>query len=154
MKFTVLFLAAIAAAANQQFFLKATSTDDNTFDKTNIKKVDSHPHVFSVGGDEGKDLVVLFQDDWTSLVDEDGRGVNVDSNTGEVGSSAPFGREPATPGFYIEDNRLKFNGEDHWRACPGGGDKYSLTNKDGPGCKTIYLDVANRYIPFKSDGKA
>lgn len=140
MQLYIFFIAALVSA-NDFFKLKATTTDDDFFDKTPIKKVDSHPHVFSVGGNEGNDLSVKFQDDGSSLVDDSGRGINVDGDTGEIGNVAPFGREPATPGFSVKDGRLLFNDEDHWRACPSGDDKFSLTNKDGEGCKTIILEV-------------
>lgn len=107
-----------------------------------IKQVDSHPHVFSVGGNEGNDLTLSFQDDKTSLVDSNGRGVNLDSNTGEVGSVAPFGRAPATTGFSIADGELTFDNSKDFYACPSG-NGYSLSHKEcvggtGIGLKVIY----------------
>ncbi|QEL63027.1 hypothetical protein CJJ09_005220 [Candidozyma auris] len=111
------------------------------------------PHVFAVGGDEGKDLVVNFQDDGTSLVDEDGRGVKHDSNTGEVGSVAPFGREPATPGFGINGDHLVFEGRDDWKACPSGPDKFSLSDGDCEGGTNIVLQVVWKANLLKSDDK-
>ncbi|SGZ50157.1 CIC11C00000003305 [Sungouiella intermedia] len=114
------------------------------FQYTPIKKVDSHPHVFSVGGDEGSNLEVSFQDDKTSLVDSSGRGINLDSQTGELGNVAPFGRAPATPGFSIVDGDLAYNGGQGWSACPSGENKYSLalsecTGGTGIALKVIYI---------------
>lgn len=141
MKLSTIFFAALATAASSQFSLKARTVDDKSLEKVPIKKVDSHPHVFSVGGNAGEDLVVQFQKDEESLVDSTGRGVNVDPNTGEVGSVAPFGRAPATKGFSLLGKHLRFDNADHWRACPSGENQFSLTIKDGPGCKTIQLEV-------------
>lgn len=106
-----------------------------------IKNVPSHPHVFSVGGDEGSDLEVSFQDDKTSLVDLNGRGVNWDSSTGEVGLVAPFGRAPATSGFSIVDGDLALDGKQNWKACPSGDNKFSLATNDCVGGTGIALKI-------------
>ncbi|QWW25435.1 hypothetical protein CA7LBN_004322 [Candidozyma auris] len=140
-------------APKSQFYLKAWSEEGDQFSNTPIKKVDSHPHVFAVGGDEGKDLVVNFQDDGTSLVDEDGRGVKHDPNTGEVGSVAPFGREPATPGFGINGDHLVFEGRDDWKACPSGPDKFSLSDGECVGGTNIVLQVVWKANLLKTDDK-
>lgn len=123
------------------FYLKAWSKEGSQFLNTPIMKVDSHPHVFSVGGDEGKELIVNFQDDDTSLVDQDGRGVNHDPNTGEMGSVAPFGREAATPGFSINGDHLVFENRDEWKACPSGENKFSLADGECTGGTPIVLQV-------------
>lgn len=106
-----------------------------------IKNVPSHPHVFSVGGDEGSNLVVSFQDDKTSLVDLTGRGVNWDSKTGELGLVAPFGRQAATTGFSIVDGDLALDGKQEWKACPSGTDRWSLATNDCTGGTAIALKV-------------
>lgn len=106
-----------------------------------IKNVPSHPHVFSVGGDEGSNLVVSFQDDKTSLVDLTGRGVNWDSKTGELGLVAPFGRQAATTGFSIINGDLALDGKQEWRACPSGTDRWSLATNDCTGGTGIALKV-------------
>lgn len=126
--------------AGKQFHLLAIHSGSQ-FQYVPIKKVDSHPHVFSVGGDEGDDLTVSFQDDKTSLVDSTGRGVNWDSNTGEVGNVAPFGRAPATQGFSISDGDLTLNGQQNWRACPSGPNKWSLATNDCVGGTGLALMV-------------
>lgn len=123
------------------FYLKAWSTDGSKFQNTPIKKVESHAHVFAVGGDDGKDVILNFQDDDTSLSDQDGRGVKHDSDTGEVGNVAPFGREAATPGFSIDGDHLVFENRDEWRACPSGDDKHSLADNDCEGGTPIVLQV-------------
>lgn len=106
-----------------------------------IKQVADHPHVFSVGGTEGSDLTISFADDKTSLVDSNGRGVNVDSSTGEVGSVAPFGRAPATTGFSISDQgHLTFDKSENFFACPSG-NGYSLTEKSCENGISIALRV-------------
>lgn len=110
-----------------------------------IKKVESHPHVFSVGGDEGSDVSFTLKTD-TSLVDQDGRGVYWDSKTGELGNVAPFGRQAATTGFSIKDGHLVLDGKDNWKACPSGDNKYSLANNDctgGTGIALHVLDATN-----------
>lgn len=124
----------------KKFHLVAINSGSK-FQYAAIKKVDSHPHVFSVGGNEGQDLTLSFQDDKTSLVDLTGRGINLDSNTGELGNVAPFGRAPATPGFSIVDGDLAFGGKQAWKACPSGGDKYSLANNDCTGGTGIALKL-------------
>ncbi|GEQ72364.1 hypothetical protein JCM33374_g6051 [Metschnikowia sp. JCM 33374] len=106
-----------------------------------IKKVPEHPHVFSVGGSEGEYLTLTFDSDSSSLVDQDGRGINLDPTTGELGDVAPFGRQPATKGFSIEDGHLTFNGNSGWKACPSGNNTFSLTNKDCTGGIDIALRV-------------
>lgn len=123
------------------FQLKAWSTDSDKFQNTPIKKVDEHPHVFSVGGDKGKDLEVHFSGDDGSLSDQNGRGVNHDPATGEVGNSAPFGRGKPTPGFSIDGDHLIFEGKDNWRACPSSDSEYSLANNDCVGGTPIVLQV-------------
>ncbi|PVH18324.1 uncharacterized protein CXQ87_001245 [Candidozyma duobushaemuli] len=123
------------------FFLRAWSTKSDKFQNTPIMKVDEHPHVFSVGGDKGKDLNLYFFDDKGSLADQDNRGVNHDSKTGEVGNVAPFGRSGATPGFSIDGDHLVFEGNDNWRACPSGDDEYSLADNDCTGGTPIVLQV-------------
>lgn len=138
MKLSALIFTALATATS--FSLKATSSD-KVFDNIPVKKVDSHPHVFAVGGNAGEDLVLLFRSDGNTLVDQTGRGVNVDPNTGEIGNVAPFGNVTATPGFSISDGHLEFDNAQNWKACPGGGTKYSLTNKGGDWCESITLDV-------------
>lgn len=105
-----------------------------------IKKVPSHPHVFSVGGDEGSDLVLTFSDDGTTLADQDNRGVQVDSSTGEVGDVPPFGRTQATSGFVVKDGYLQF-GQDVFYACPSGVNKFSLSTKSCEGGQEIALAV-------------
>lgn len=106
-----------------------------------IKQVPDHPHVFSVGGSQGSDLTVAFQDDKVTLVDANGRGVNVDPYTGEVGSVAPFGRAPATSGFSVSnDGHLTFSNSEGFYACPSG-NGYSLSDKSCTGGISIALKV-------------
>ncbi|GEQ71092.1 hypothetical protein JCM33374_g4773 [Metschnikowia sp. JCM 33374] len=106
-----------------------------------IKKVQEHPHVFSVGGSEGEFLTLTFDNDNTSLVDQDGRGINLDQSTGELGDVAPFGRQPATKGFSIKNGHLAYNGNIDWNACPSAPNKYSLSNKECTGGISIALRV-------------
>lgn len=120
-----------------QFTLKAWG---GQFQNTPIMKVDAHPHVFSVGGTLGKDVVLEFFDT-SSLVDQDERGINLDSSTGEFGNVAPFGRAPATPGFSINGDHLIFAGKDNWLACPSAPGVYSLANNNCIGGTHIVLQV-------------
>lgn len=112
------------------------------FQNAAIKKVDSHPHVFSVGGSDGKDVVLTLQSDG-SLVDQDGRGIYLDTQTGELGNVAPFGRQAATKGFSINDGHLLWDGKDNWKACPSGPDTFSLANNDCIGGTGIVLHVVS-----------
>lgn len=106
-----------------------------------VMQVSEHPHVFSVGGSQGSDLTISFEDDKTSLVDSNGRGVNVDSSTGEVGSVAPFGRAPATTGFSISsEGHLTFDHSEDFYACPSG-NGFSLSDKSCEGGISIALRV-------------
>lgn len=107
-----------------------------------IKKVESHPHVFSVGGDEGTDLSLTLKTD-TTLVDQDGRGIYWNPDTGELGNVAPFGRQAATAGFAIKDGHLVLNDADNWKACPSGENKYSLANNECTGGTGIALSVVD-----------
>lgn len=104
---------------------------------TKVFKVDSHPHVFSVGGKEGKELFLKFGANG-SLFDQDGRGINMDPNTGEMGNVAPFGREAASTGFSIKGDHLVYGGKDAWRACPSG-NGYSLALSNCVGGTPIVL---------------
>lgn len=122
----------------KQFTLFAVG---NNFNNVPIMKVDAHPHVFSVGGTDGSGLVVSFQSDKTSLVDLTGRGVNLDPSTGELGSVAPFGRAPATPGFTIPNFDLAFQNSQGWRACPSGVNQFSLALSQCVGGTDIVLKV-------------
>lgn len=126
--------------ANKKFSLIAIHSG-SAFQNAAIKKVDSHPHVFSVGGTEGADLELTFQDDNSSLVDQNARGINLDAATGELGDVAPFGRAPATTGFSIVEGNLAYNGQQTWKACPSGENKFSLSNKDCTGGTGIALKV-------------
>jgi hypothetical protein len=107
-----------------------------------IKKVDSHLHVFSVGGNEGKDVSLTLKEDG-SLVDQDGVGIFVDPNTGEFGDINPnsWGNEKPVTGFSIKDGHLLYQGKENWSACPSAPDKYSLANNDCVGGTGIVLKV-------------
>lgn len=108
-----------------------------------IKKVDSHPHVFSVGGSEGEDLVFTFNDDG-SLVDQSGRGIYVDPTTGEIGNVDPFGAQKASTGFAIKDSDLTFDGVDGFYACPSGENVYSLSKNECTGGTGVALYAASQ----------
>jgi hypothetical protein len=107
-----------------------------------IKKVDSHLHVFSVGGSEGKAVTLTLKEDG-SLVDQDGVGIFVDPNTGEFGdiNPNPWGTEKPVTGFSLKDGHLLYQGKDNWSACPSAPDKYSLANNNCIGGTSIVLKV-------------
>ena len=104
-----------------------------------IKKVESHPHVFSVGGTEGEDLKLTLKDDGT-LVDQNGRGIMV-RPSGEFGDVSPWGDEAPTKGFAIQDSNLVLNGKQEWKACPSGDNQFSLAVNDCTGGTGIALLV-------------
>lgn len=109
------------------------------FQFNTIKRVESHPHVFSVGGTEGDDLKLTLQPD-TSLKDQAGRPIYV-RPSGEFGDSSPWGDEPVTTGFSIENSNLVLNGKQDWMACPSGDNKFSLAINDCTGGTGIALHV-------------
>lgn len=111
------------------FMMKACSPG-NSVDGYVINKVDSHPHVFSVGGNEGCSVLLSIQDD-TSMKDSSLRGVYIDPNTGEFGNVDPWGQEAATTGFCKDNGYLLYNGNCDFYACPSGENKYSLVVKEG-----------------------
>ncbi|ODV66265.1 hypothetical protein HYPBUDRAFT_100337, partial [Hyphopichia burtonii NRRL Y-1933] len=110
-----------------------------TLDGVAIKKVDSHLFVFSVGGDEGDDLSLTFKD--TALEDQDGTGVYINPDTGEVGSVS--GTQSPTEEFSYTHDILLYQGKSEWKACPSGENKYSLVSgKDCEGGTDIYLKMS------------
>ncbi|ODV81874.1 uncharacterized protein CANTADRAFT_43909, partial [Suhomyces tanzawaensis NRRL Y-17324] len=113
------------------------------FQNAPIKKVPEHLHVFSVGGNDGSDLSLTLKQDGT-LVDQDGRGIYVDPNTGEFGNVDPWGQEKPSSGFAITDGHLTYQGKDNWKACPSGDNKFSLANNDCTGGTGIALSVVNQ----------
>lgn len=131
------------APAGETKFGVVSVASGTKFQYAAIKKVDSHPHVFSVGGDEGKDLELTLKSDGT-LVDQDGRGIFLDTKSGELGDVAPFGRQAATNGFSIKDSHLVHDGKDNWKACPSGDNKFSLANNDCTGGTAIALHVVDQ----------
>lgn len=104
-----------------------------------IKKVESHPHVFSVGGTEGEDVKLTLKKDGT-LVDQNGRGILVRSS-GEFGDVSPWGDENPSKGFAIKDSNLEFNGKQEWKACPSGENQFSLAVNDCTGGTGIALHI-------------
>lgn len=112
------------------------------FENGAVKKVDAHPHVFSVGGDEGKDLILTLSPDGT-MVDQDGRGVYYDGNTGELGNVDPWGQQQPSNGFAIKNEELFHDDKDAWKACPSGPSQYSLADNDCTGGTPIDLKVVD-----------
>ena len=106
-----------------------------------IKKVDSHPHVFTVGGDEGSTVFLNLNDD-TSMSDASGRGIYMDPNTGEFGNVDPWGEQQPSKGFTICPNGLCYNDNCNWRACPSAPGVYSFTQSDCIGGTDIRILVA------------
>lgn len=137
MKFLAILPFVLPALADV-FVIKAWSTQSDQFQNTQVFKVDSHPHVFSVGGNEGNELFLRFGDSGT-LYDQDGRGVNMDPQTGEMGNVDPFNGQCATPGFSVNGDHLVFNGQDAWSACPSGENKFSLALSNCYGGTPIVL---------------
>lgn len=110
------------------------------FQYASIKKVPDHPNVFSVGGDNGEDLELAFSDDKSTLVDQDNRGIQIDSKTGEFGDVPPTGRTQATSGFEIKNGYLTKDGVTFY-ACPAGDNRFSLTTKSCDGGDSIALSA-------------
>lgn len=137
MKFLAILPFIIPALAADRFVIKAWSALGDQFKNTKIFKVNSHPHVFSVGGTEGTELFLRFGDNG-ALYDQDGRGINLDLTTGEMGNSAPF-KGQATTGFGLKGDHLVFRNQDIWRACPSGPKTFSLSLSPCTGGTPIVL---------------
>lgn len=111
-----------------------------SIDKKNVTYVDSHPHVFAVGGSQGTAVqLTLFSN--TTMVDGTGRGINVDSSTGEVGLVNPWGTEAATKQFSNAKGMLAYKGNTTFYACPSGGDTPSLSVKKCTGGDSVQLTL-------------
>ncbi|KAG7193759.1 uncharacterized protein KQ657_000450 [Scheffersomyces spartinae] len=148
MKFSyaLLGLTALASAAADSFGLRAKAAG-SALDNTPIYKVDSHPHVFSVAGNEGVELSLTLYSDGT-MTDQTGRGVYVDPNTGEVGNVDPFGQQANSKNFGINNGYLTYKGSEDFYACPSGPNKWSLTVKGGcTGGTQIMLQVCGAPVP-------
>lgn len=113
------------------------------FQYASIKKVAEHLHVFAVGGEAGNAVTFTLHEDGT-LTDQDGVGINWDSNTGELGDVSPWGTEKPASGFSIEDGNLVLNGKNNWKACPSGENVFSLANNDCTGGTGIALHVVDQ----------
>lgn len=139
MKFTTLFaIASIAIAAPTAQYDFPTEivpgknfvlvTSGGSLNGRDIKKVDSHPHVFSVGGDDGVTVFLNLNSDGSLCDANTGRAIYLDPNTGEFGYVDPWGQQAPTKGFTIDcDKGLCYNGCCTWRGCPSAPDKYSFT---------------------------
>lgn len=138
MKFISVFsLAALAAAAptadkrGVPSFVLHAEAGGSPLDRASINKVESHPHVFSVAGDEGYSVSLTLNDDG-SMKDTLGRGIYVNPDTFEMGNVDPWGEQQPSKVFHIHDNcYLCYNGNCDWRACPSGENKWSLTQSNG-----------------------
>ncbi|CAK7913400.1 hypothetical protein CAAN1_20S01266 [[Candida] anglica] len=131
-----------APVGGECHFGVVTIRSGSEFQYQAIKKVDSHPHVFSVGGSEGSDISFTLLKDG-SLKDQTGRGVNVDASTGEVGNVDPWGQEQPSKTFSVKDGHLVFNDKDGFYACPSGDNKFSLSVKECTGGTGIALHVVD-----------
>lgn len=107
-----------------------------------IKRVEGHPHVFSVGGDDGTNVQFKVFSNGT-MVDGTGRGIYVNSGTGEVGLVSPWSDQVATAGFSIVGNKLAFKNLITFRSCPAGSGAASLSVLDCMGGVSIALDLSN-----------
>lgn len=116
------------------------SAPDTKVDGYHIFKVDSHPHVFSVGGNEGYTVLLRIRKD-RSIVDGSDRGIYINPDTGEFGNVDPWGEQDPTKGFAKRNGYLVYKDSDQWYACPSGPEKYSLANKKCIGGTSIKLKV-------------
>lgn len=153
MKFSALSILAFAAAAiasptfpydsfEYKFDAQVWLQNEGPLNGVAIKKVDSHPFVFSVGGDEGENLTLTLNDRKRTLIDQDGTGVYINPDTGEVGSVS--GTQSPTEGFEYSDDIVTYEGHTEWKACPSGENKYSLVyGKDCDGGISLDIKTAN-----------
>lgn len=116
------------------------SCDGCPVDKKNVTFVESHPHVFAVGGSQGTAVEFTLLSN-TTLVDATGRGINVDSKTGEVGLVNPWGTEAATKKFSNAKGMLALKGKNTFYSCPSDGDSPSLSVKKCTGGHAIQLSL-------------
>lgn len=106
------------------------------FQNQPIKKDGGNLHAFTVGGVTGTELLVSFQNDYSTLVDQDGKKIIVDAQ-GDLFDSDTT----ATGGFSIHDNYFTHDGSEAWSACPEGNDVYSLSVNECTGGTDIVLQV-------------
>ncbi|CUM67326.1 uncharacterized protein PRCAT00005019001 [Priceomyces carsonii] len=121
------------------FAVKAVCSGSD-LDNDSIKKVDAHPHVFTVGGDDGKNIILTLNKDCT-LKDQDGRGIYLNPDTGDFGNVDPWGEQDPTKGFTIKNDYLYYNYKEGWRACPSAPNVYSLAKNDCIGGTDIRLQT-------------
>lgn len=113
----------------RRFALNA-KVDGHPLNDAQIKKVDSHPHVFSVGGDEGQwELLTLNLDD-AHLIDSSDTAIHIIPETGEFGNIGSWGQDPSGP-FDIVNDDLCYQGNCDWEACPTPDGRYSLIHSSG-----------------------
>lgn len=127
------------SVSSDDYFGVLTIRSSSVLQYNSIMKVNSHPHVFSVGGIEGTEVEFKLSEDGT-LVDQDNLGIYVDEHTGEVGIVSSSGVGKPSIGFSIENDNLIYNGN-NFLACPSGKDIYSLSVKDCEGGLGIALHV-------------
>lgn len=119
---------ALARPLKRETLFKLIADNGGDFQNVPIYKVPDHTQVFSVGGDEGYELILTLQSNG-SLIDQDGIGVYINSDTGEVGITSAWDDVEPTTGFsYGDDNHLYYNNDQQWQACPSGDNRYSLTS--------------------------
>lgn len=133
----------LATPIKRDILFKVDADNSGDFKNVPIYKVPEHTQVFSVGGDDGYKVTFTLKDD-TTMVDQDGDAVYINSDSGEVGNTKAYHDVDPSAGFSVKDGRLYFNDNQQWKACPTGDGRYSLTsNYDCDGASEITLFIAS-----------
>lgn len=74
---------------------------------------------------QGIELYLRFGDNG-SLYDQDGWGINMDPQAGEMGYIDPYEGQQASQDFGVPEEYLFSNEMDSWMACPSGVDQFFL----------------------------
>lgn len=121
------------------FSVKAIAANTD-FHQTPINRLEENPHEFLVGYHDGISVDLNLKSDG-SLVDSDGRAIDVDSN-GLVGGVAPIGRNKASNKFSIQKSKLLHENVNFY-ACPSKSNKVVLSTQECEGGTKISLEVTH-----------
>ena len=139
--FAVNLASILATPIKRDLLFQVVADNSADFKRVPIYKVPDHTQVFSVGGDEGYKVTFTLKDD-TTLVDQDNDAVYINPDTGEVGNTKAWHDVQPSTNFSVKDDRLYYNDDLKWKACPTGDGRYSLTSNydcDGASEITIFI---------------
>ncbi|GMM34566.1 hypothetical protein DASC09_018910 [Saccharomycopsis crataegensis] len=149
MQFSIASAALSATFASLAMALPIKTADDSNFNLMVLRSGspvhfapvnydETHAQVFSIGRAAGGSPANLTLQSDSSIVDETGRGVYINPNTGDVGLVGEG--QKASTGFSFDGYEFLYQGNSSFFACPSGEDVYSLTfDYSYEGCLGITL---------------